>query len=476
MSFSIWPAIQLLNEIVLGYFLILNLSYLAASLAAFGSLRRHVRRLRALDLDDLLSSLGAPPITMIAPAYNEEATCVESIRSLLTIQYPVFEVIVVNDGSKDDTMGRLKAAFDLVASDRIASGTIPTARVRGVYVSRTHRNLWVVDKENGGKADALNAGLDRCRTPLFCAMDADSLLDRDALSRVVRPFLEDRTTVAAGGIIRIANGCRVRDGNVTEVGLPPTLLPQLQVLEYLRAFLAGRVGWHTIGSTLIISGAFGVFRRDLVVASGGYATDTVGEDMELIVRLHRYCRERKIPYRIAFVPDPAAWTECPTTLKVLRRQRDRWQRGLIETLIRHRRMLFNPRYGRIGMIAYPYFFFLETLGPVIELAGYFGFAITVFSGRASAVYLAVFLMVAVVLGTVLSIAAVALEELSFHRYPKMSDLARLIWLGVVENFGYRQLTSFWRMLGTVSALRGKTGWGKMDRAGFGSASAPGKPG
>ena len=269
MNETVWQVIWWLNGLVLVYFLALNLSYLASSMAAFRSLRRHVRRLKAIDLDDLLSSVGAPPITLIAPAYNEEATCVESVRSLLTLQYPAFEVVIVNDGSKDRTMERLTAAFDLTRADRMPSGTVPTAQVRGIYASESYRNLWVIDKANGGKADALNAGLNRCRTPLFCAIDADSILDRDALSRIVRPFLEERTTIAAGGVIRIANGCVVRDGSVVEVGLPKTLLARLQALEYLRAFLAGRVGWEAIGSTLIISGAFGAFRRDLVVAVGG---------------------------------------------------------------------------------------------------------------------------------------------------------------------------------------------------------------
>ncbi len=470
MTEALWRVVWWFNGLVLAYFLILNLSYTASSMMAFRTLRRHIRRLRALDLDDLLSSVGAPPITLIAPAYNEEATCVESVRSLLTLQYPAFEVVVVNDGSKDRTIERLTEAFDLTPADRMASGTVPTAEIRGILTSRSHRNLWVVDKVNGGKADALNAGLNRCRTPIFCAIDADSILDRDALSRIVRPFLEDRTTVAAGGVVRIANGCVVRDGSVVEVGLPSSFLAQLQALEYLRAFLAGRVGWEAAGSTLLISGAFGAFRRDLVAAIGGYDTATVGEDMELTVRLHRYCLERGIAYHVAFVPDPAAWTECPTTFRVLRRQRDRWQRGLIETLVKHRAMLFRARYGRIGLIAFPFYFFMEMLGPVIEGFGYLAFAATLASGRGSGQYFTAFLLVSIVLGSVLSIAAVALEELSFHRYPKSADLARLIWLGVAENFGYRQMTMFWRLTGTFSALRGKHGWGKMERVGFATAA------
>ena len=262
------------------------------------------------------------------------------------------------------------------------------------------------------------------------------------------------------------NGCRVASGAVTEVRLPTTWLARFQVLEYLRAFLAGRMGWSALNATLIISGAFGLFRRSLVVEVGGYATDTVGEDMELVVRLHRHCRERGIPYRIEFVPDPVAWTECPESLRVLGRQRDRWQRGLTEVLLRHRHMLLNPRYGLIGMLAYPYFFFLEMFGAAIEMAGYAAFILALVLGRANGPYVVAFLMVAVLLGIALSVAAVGLEELTFRRYPRMKDLLALFGLAVIEGFGYRQLSTFWRARGLLSALRGKKSWGEMTRKGF----------
>lgn len=463
--------LDIFNGLVLVYFVVLNAGYFITGLFAFRSLRRYVRRLRSLDIEDLLGSTGMPPITLIAPAFNEEATCVEATRSLLTLRYGDMEILVCNDGSKDQTLERLKEAFDLEEAYRLQTGDIPTAGVRGVYRSRVHHMLWVIDKDNGGKADTLNAGLNYCRTPLFCAMDADSLLEREALTRIVRPFVEDARTIAAGGVIRIINGCTVEEGAVVDVRLPRELLPRFQVLEYLRAFLAGRMGWHELDSTLIISGAFGVFRRELVVEVGGYATDTVGEDMELVVRLHRHCLENKIPYTIGFVPDPVAWTECPGTLKILGRQRDRWQRGLVETLLRHRRMLFNPRYGRIGMLAYPYFVFLEMLSPLIEVLGYVGFGVALVLGRVSWLYATAFLSVAIGLGIGLSFTAVALEELGFRRYPKRSDLYRLIWLAIAENFGYRQLTALWRLRGLVTVFRKAKGWGRMERRGFGAKPA-----
>ena len=466
MSAVFWSWVGVFNYVVLAYFLLLNTVYLGTSLFAFGALRRYSLRLKSLDLTDLITSGGAPPISLIAPAYNEALTCVESVRSLLSIEYPNFEVVVVNDGSKDETVESLKAAYQLEPASRIPTAAVETAKVRQVYHSRTHPSLWLIDKENGGKADALNTGLNYCYTPIFCAIDADSLLEPEALVRIVRPFLEDSSTIAAGGILRIANGCRVERGRVVEVGLPRSLLARFQVLEYLRVFLAGRMGWAHFDASLIISGAFGIFSRAAVVRAGGYATDTVGEDMELVVRLHRYHAEAGIPYKIHFVPDPVAWTECPESLAVLARQRDRWQRGLFQSLTRHKRMLFNPTYGKAGMLAFPYFFFLEMLGPVIELLGYFAFAITIAAGRADWYFVSAFLAVAVIFGGVLSLAAVALEELSFRRYPRMSDLLQLFGLAALENLGYRQLNTWWRVKGTISALRGVQGWGKMTRTGF----------
>ncbi len=466
MSAAAWHVIAVFNYVVLAYFILLNSVYLSTSFFAFGALRRYALRMKSLDLDELIRSAGAPPITLIAPAFNEEPTCVEAVRSLLTLEYPEYEVLVVNDGSSDGTLERLVEAFNLIPAARIATASIPTAPIRQIYRSRRHPDLWVIDKENGGKADALNAGIDFCRTPLFCAMDADSILERQALIRIVRPFLEDDRTVAAGGILRIVNGCTVKQGQVTDVRLPRNAWAQFQVLEYLRAFLSGRMGWDALDATLVISGAFGIFKRATVVDAGGYATDTVGEDMELVVRLHRTCSERGIPYRIHFVPDPVAWTECPESLGVLARQRDRWQRGLFQSLMRHRVMLLNSRYGKAGVLAFPYFFFLEMMGPVIETLGYLSFAAAVASGHADYPFVLAFLTVAIVLGVALSISAVALEELSFRRYPRVRDLVRLFLLAILENFGYRQLSAWWRLRGTISALRGVEGWGRMQRKGF----------
>jgi len=465
--------------LVLFYFFALNTFYLLTNIFAFTSLRRYAGRIKSIEINELLSSAGAPPITLFAPAYNEEATCVDSTRALLTLNYPDYEIMMINDGSKDGTLETMIDAYDMVPTARVPTANIETAGVKQVYRSRKNANLWLIDKENGGKADALNVGLNYCRTPLFCAMDADTLLERDALVRIVRPFLEDASTVAAGGIIRIVNGCTIENGIVTNVRLPKNFLAKFQVMEYLRAFLSGRMGWDAVNAMLIISGAFGMFRRSTVVKAGGYSTSrtafhTVGEDMELVIRLHRYCRDNDMDYQVRFVPDPVAWTECPESLKILGRQRDRWQRGLYECLMAHRKMLLEPKYGKIGMLAYPYFFFLEMLGPAIELPGYFVLVYVIVTGMISPAFAVTFFMVAVVFGVVLSIAAVGLEELTFRRYPKFSDLLQLFGLAVIENIGYRQMTTYWRIRGFISALRGKTGWGQMERKGFSSTTSANK--
>lgn len=454
-----------LNIVVFAYFLILNGYYLITSITSFRALRRYARRLNSLDTEDIMEAGGAPPVALLVPAYNEAVNIEDSVRSLMELHYPDYEVIVINDGSSDDTFEVLEEAFDLRPSARVPTAELGRGHVRGLYRSRSHPFLWVIDKENGGKADALNVGLDYCQAPFFCSLDADSALEKDALLRLVRPFLESAATVAAGGIVRVANGSRFEKGRVVDVRLPKKLLAQLQVVEYLRAFLAGRMGWSSLNVMLIVSGAFGMFRRSAVVEVGGYGTDTVGEDMELTLRLHRWFRDRKERYEVAFVPDPVAWTEVPERLGDLGRQRDRWQRGLLQSLSKHRGMLLRPKYGRIGMVAFPYFWFLEGLGPVVELVGYAAFITAIAIGWASPAYVLAFLVVAVVFGILLSVAAVALEELVFRRYKHPSDFKRMLLLALIENFGYRQVLTFWRFRGVLSAQLGRQEWGHKERHG-----------
>lgn len=417
---------------------------------------------------------AAPPIALLAPAYNEAATIVESVRSLLSLQYPSFEVIVINDGSGDATLQVLVDAFELRPIHRHYEPALAHAPVRGVYGGAHQPRLIVVDKENGGKADALNAGINISRAPIFCSMDADSLLEPDALLRAVRPFVEEpERTVAVGGTVRIANGCRISHGRVLEVRPPRNLLALLQTVEYLRAFLMARLAWSRINALTIISGAFGLFRRARVIEAGGYTRGTVGEDMELVVKLHRLMRDRRLPYRIAFVPEPVCWTEAPEDLRVLGRQRARWHRGALETFERHRDILVKPRYGRVAVIGFGYILLVDVLGPIVELLGYLLIPIFWLAGLLSTAWLMAFLAVSFTFGVVVSVGALALEESELRRFPRARDLALLTLVAVLENFGYRQLNNLWRLRGVWQYLNRSQSWGTMTRKGFGEPAATG---
>ena len=410
---------------------------------------------------------SAPPVAILVPAFNEEKSIVESITSLLSLHYPSFEVIVINDGSSDATFDVLVKAFDLKPISRLHDPEVPHEPIRGLYGSPHQSRLVVIDKENGGKADALNAGLNISRAPIFCSVDADSVLEPDALLRTIRPFIEDPDkTIAAGGTVRIANGCVIRHGQIAEVHLPKKILPLLQTVEYLRAFLMTRLAWSRMNTVLIVSGAFGLFQRSNVIEVGGYSLDTVGEDMELIVKLHRRMREQKREYRICFIPEPVCWTEAPESLAVLGRQRARWQRGTLETFGRHAKLTFNPRYGRIGFLGFGNILLTDVIWPLIELLGYILVPAFALSGILSIDYLLAYFAVTFAFGVAISIASLALEEAELRRVPRTRDLILLAAMAVFENLGYRQICNFWRLRGFYEYFRKNQSWGTMTRTGF----------
>ena len=447
--------------IFLAYFVLLDLIYLGLSCVALFGLRRYMGGVSAAER--VYSHLQMP-VSLVVPAYNEAATIATSIRALLQLRYQHFEVIVVNDGSKDETLAVLQNEFELHPFPEAYRVQIRTQPVRGIYRSLKHPNLRVIDKENGGKADTINAGINAARYPLFYAGDADSVLEPNSLARVVRPFLEDPHMVACGGTVRIINGCTVRGGVIEQVRLPRNLLALVQVVEYLRAFLGGRIGWSAINGMLIVSGAFGVFHRETVVAVDGFRADAIGEDMELIVRLHRKLSEQGRRYRIAFIPDPVCWTEVPEDLAILARQRRRWHRGLAESLWSNRSLCFARHSGAAGWLAFPYFVLFELLSPVVEIGGLLFMALAFALGIMSSSSFLAFLAAAFALGVMLSTTALLLEELSFHTYPKARHLSVLFAVAVLENFGYRQITAFWRLQALFGWLAGRRiEWGVMKR-------------
>lgn len=456
-----------LDKSMLYYLLLINSFYALLLLLAIPELLRNWRIGEDENLRLLRGTGVVPPISILVPAHDEERTIVVSVLSFLTLEYPRHEVIVVNDGSGDGTMEALRTAYELYDVPQAYPAVVEAGEVRRYYRSKVHAKLSCMDKAAGGKGDALNAALNAARYPYVLAVDADTLIEPDALLRLVRPFLLGESVAAVGGTIRVANGSVIENSRVVEARVDSRWLPGVQTVEYLRSFLFGRLGWNQLGGNLIISGAFGLFKREHMLSIGGYDTATVTEDMDLVVRLHRHLRKIGSEDKMHFVPDPVAWTEVPTTVRGLARQRDRWHRGLIATLLAHRAMLFNPRYGRVGMISFPFFVFGEMLGPLVEVIGYLGVALALVLGVVNLKFGALFLTVAVGFGLLMSLWAIVLEEVSFRRYPRRGDALRLVAFALIEGFGYRQMTVWFRLVAFWSYLRGDKRWGVMIREGSG---------
>lgn len=460
--------VQALTLLLFLYYAASNAIYVFLLGAAVHKSRSHQQRLASLRLENLSQSSFTPPISLIVPAHNEAASIVESIASLLDLQYPSLEVVVVNDGSSDQTLERLTRAYQLVPAHMLYVAEISTAPVKRLYKSLSRPQLLVLDKESAGnKADAINAGLNVCGSPFVCVVDADSLLERDSLMRIVSGIFSDPgAVVAAGGIVRVLNGCSVSAGRLQEIRLPRRPVEIIQVVEYLRAFLVGREAWAYLNMLPIISGAFGIFRRDLVLRIGGFRTQAIGEDVDLVMRMHRYLREHGMAYRISFVPDPTCWTEVPSDLKSLARQRARWQQGLLDTLWRNRDMTFRRRYGRIGLFLLPYLWCFELFEPVMELAGYLTIALAALMGSLNLSLAFEFLLFGYAFATALSVGGVLLEEITYRRYADWRDVLRLLVYCFLEHFPYRQLNLLWRLQGMWRHLRRHNAWGELKRTGL----------
>lgn len=451
----------------LAYFVAINFFYLMLNVVALFSLSAYMPNKILEDMPHIYSGME-PPVSILIPAYNEETTIIGSTLSMLQLDYPEFELILVNDGSTDNTLQTLIDYFGLLPFPEAYRRTLDTQHVNVIFRSTRYPNLRVIDKVNGGKADALNTAVNAARYPLICSVDADSMLQLNSLQRITFPFMEDRRVVAVGGTVRVANGCLVKDGFLQSVGLPSNFLALFQVIEYLRAFLFGRLGWSVLGGLLIISGAFGVFRKDVVIDIGGFRSDTVGEDMELVVRMHRLLRKRKQKYRMVFLPDPVSWTEVPEDFRTLKNQRVRWQRGLCESLFGNLGLMFSLNGGVAGWLAFPFMLFFECLGPLVEVTGYILMVLFYWMDYISWPVFSIFIFASIGLGLLLSISSLLLEEMSFHLYEEPKHIPGLLLAAVLENFGFRQLNSIWRVMGLIYWLSGRRqDWGEMKRKGKG---------
>ncbi len=462
--------LDIINNVLLGYSIMLISGYIFIGVYSIGQITKYLHRNSFTNYRLLAGSTQTPGISVLAPAYNEGANIIENVRSLLSIHYNNLEVVIINDGSKDDSMDRLIEVYDLYKTDFFYNEQIATKPVRGVYRSHNfvYNKLMVVDKENGGKADALNVGVNIAKYEYIVCIDVDCILEQDALLKLIKPFMEspNKRVIATGGVIRIANGCEISNGRLLKVHLPDQFLPRVQTLEYIRAFLLGRMAWSRLDGLLLISGAFGAFDKEIVINCGGYDHKTVGEDMELIVRMRRYMEEQKKPYSVRFIPDPLCWTEAPASYKILGRQRNRWTRGTIETLKMHKVMFFNPKYGLMGMLSYPYWFLFEFLAPLVEFVGFIFVIVSLLFGTLDWKFFASLMGIIYSFGVLYSIFAILMEVLTYNQYKTRKEIWSLIATAFLEPILFHPFVVWSAVKGNIDFLRKKNSWGEMTRKGF----------
>lgn len=459
------------DHFILVYSCILFGTYFILSTVSAFDIINYMRRNSFIDYRDILAAPSAPSISIIAPAYNESKTIVENVRSLLNIHYVNFEVIIVNDGSKDNTLDLMIKAYDLEPVPYAFEEKIASKPIRAVYKSTipSLSKLTVVDKVNGGKADALNSGINISRYGIFAAIDVDCILEYESLLKMVKPFMEQTETdkvIAVGGVVRIANSCEVNDGKITKVNLPKEIIPRIQVLEYIRAFLLGRMAWSRLNGLILISGAFGMFDKKIAIDSGGYNHNTVGEDMELVIRMRRYMEERKEKYRVVYLPDPLCWTEAPNSFKILSKQRNRWTRGTAETLWIHKKLIFNPKYKFLGMVSMPFWLLFEYMAPIVETTAFLYLIMMAFLGILNVELFVVLFLLIYAFAIMYSTAAILFEELSFHQYKKKRDILRLLGTALIEPLFIHPLTVYYAIRGNLDLMTGVKNWGEMKRQGF----------
>ncbi|HEX2152868.1 MAG TPA: glycosyltransferase [Acidimicrobiia bacterium] len=446
------------------YFVALQTILLLLAIGSAVALHRDRRQATFGRVEDMLTSDLAPPVSIVVPAYNESAGILESIRSMSMVSYPRFEIVVANDGSTDDTLEKLISEFEMHPVPYPVRASIPTAQVRQIYKTRLPIPLTVVDKVNGGRADALNAAINASRYPYILATDADVILDGSALAQAMRLVAEDRKrTVGVGGNIRPLNGCRMIHGHVVEAAVPESLIERYQLLEYVRAFVASRPAWSAINCLPNLSGAFGVYSRDVVVEVGGYTSGHFGEDLDMTMRVHRYLSDTNSDYRLVYSPAAVVWTEVPPTRKILRRQRIRWHRGLMTAVHDFRSSFFNPRHGTVGMLAWPMMVLFEYLAPIIEFLGWFLIPLAMVTGSVSPVTVGAFFVMALLAGSVTSLVALLLDE-RFGHFNDPRETLKLLTIVFVENLGIRQITVWWRIRALFGGASTKT-WGDMERRG-----------
>ena len=458
--------IVVFNYFCMAFTLILNIIYIIQLFVSLVRVHKHYDKTFSDDYLSYVDSENLMPISLIIPAYNEEENIVQNVRSLMKMNYPHFEIIVVNDGSTDKTGELLVNAFHMHKIETSIRYQIPTETIEGVFYSKEYPNLLYVQKKNGGKSDALNAGINISRYPLFTCLDADSRLEKDSLLRLSLEFIKDSRTVVAGGLVRIANGSRIVDGELKGFSMPKKLIERFQIVEYYRSFLMGRVFWSSTNSLLIVSGAFGLFRKQTVIDIGGYKRNTIGEDMEIVVRIHRYMRKNHKKYRVKFNEFSVCWTQGPMSMNDIRSQRRRWQIGLMDTLISHAAMTLNPFYGFVGLVSVPYNWIFELFGAVVEVIGYFLIPFTLIMGELNMFFFVIYFLLSVALGIILSEGSLVIEQYTHRGAMNAKQSIAISVYALLENFGYRQMITLFRVEGILKYRKLRKSWGKIKRKEF----------
>ena len=461
---------ELFKNGLLIYTAALIFAYISLAIFSIYETRSYLQRNSFVDYSIISESPLSPSISVIAPAYNEGATIVQNVHSLLSLHYQKSEVIIVNDGSTDNSLQLLKKSFELEKIEFKINQQLRTQPPRGVYKSKNakYAKLIVIDKENGGKSDALNLGINVASNKLIACVDVDCILEKDSLVRMVKPFLEEteKRVIAVGGVLRIANSCEIKDGEIVQVNLPEKFIPRIQAVEYLRAFLLGRMAWSRLNGLLLISGAFGLFDKEIVIACGGYDITTVGEDMELVVKMRIYMHSLKEKYKMVYIPEPLCWTETPESLKILGSQRNRWTRGTAETLVRHKKLFLNPKFKLLGLLSYPYWLVFEWAAPIVEFLGFINFLILAFLGYVYWKFFWGLLILVYSFSVVYSLFAVLIEEVTYHQYKKRWDIAKILLGILVEPIFFHPYLVLAAIRGNFDWIVGKKNWGEMKRKGF----------
>ncbi len=404
------------------------------------------------------------PVTIVVPAYNEEITVVDTVKSLLCLEYKLFEIIVVDDGSKDKTSEEMIKAFDMHLIRRPIHKSVACQPEEFIYETTVQKvPLTLIRKKNGGKADALNMGINAAKYPYFICMDADSVLQFDSLEKIVRPVLEDDTVVAVGGVVRLSNNVELAYGRVKKYNLPDNIIACMQVLEYDRSFLAARILFDKLNGSLIISGAFGLFKKETVIAAGGYDHGTMGEDMELVVKLHEFCRSNAIPYAIRYATDAICWTQAPEKLTDLMKQRKRWHLGLFQTMWKHKVLMTDLKYGVVGFVSYVYFLLYELLSPFIEVFGVLTMILAFFVDLINVPFMLLFFGIYAVFGSILSMTAFLARIHTIDLKVSFQDTMKALLLCLFEITVLRFVLAFVRLTAFIGYRKKKLNWGRIER-------------